>query len=234
MLKLLDDYNFYNNFNLKGRPMNVQMTKLSTITIISLLVFTTTASLCSAQEYSRKGKTELFGSIQTMASEQVEYSYPNALPLDRLPVTFDMDSTIVYGIGYGYNLSDHWNINTDLLFGSADTDVKIVGDSDVTVETVDMDYVLWDINVDYNIFKSRFTPLVTGGMGLMNFSIKTTSDAGEVHESDFSSNLGAGVRWDIRDNLLLKVIYRSTWTEVHNADNDLRFDSVSVSVAFMF
>jgi opacity protein-like surface antigen len=231
MLKRLDDYDFYNNFNLKGRPMNVQTTKLSTITIIILLVFTMTASLCSAQEWSRKGKSELFGTIQMMGSDTIEYSYPDALPLDRLPVTFDLDSTNVYGIGYGYNLSDHWNINSDLLFGSTDTDVKIV---DVTVETVDMDYVLWDINVDYNIFKSRFTPLVTGGIGLMNFSIKTTSDAGEVHESDFSSNLGAGVRWDIRDNLLLKVIYRSTWTEVHNADNDQRFDGVNVSVAYMF
>ena len=231
MLKCLDDYDFYNNFNLKGRPMNVQTTKLSTITIISLLVFTMTASLCSAQEWSRKGKSELFGTIQTMASEKVEYSYPDGLPLDVLPVKFDMDSTYLYGFGFGYNLSDHWNINTDLLFGSADTDVKII---DVTVETAEMDYVLWDINIDYNIFKSRFTPLVTGGIGLMDFGIDTTTHAGKVHESNYSSNLGAGVRWDIRDNLLLKVIYRSTWTEVNKADNDLRFDSVSLSVALMF
>ena len=231
MLKCLDDYDFYNNFNLKGRPMNVQTTKLSTITIISLLVFTMAASLCSAQEWSRKGKSELFGTIQTMASEKVEYSYPDGLPLDVLPVKFDMDSTILYGLGLGYNLSDHWNINTDLLFGSADTDVKV---ANVTVETADMDYVLWDINVDYNIWKRRFTPLVTSGIGLMNFSINTTSNAGEVHESDFSYNLGAGVRWDIKDNLLLKVIYRSTWTGLNNADNDQMFESVNVSVAYMY
>ena len=68
----------------------------------------------------------------------------------------------------------------------------------------------------------------------MNISIDTTTDAGNVHESNFSSNLGAGFRWDIEDNLLLKVIYRSTWTEVHNGDNDQRYDSISVSVACMF
>jgi len=206
--------------------MNVQTTKLSTITIISLLVFTMTASFCSAQEWSREGKTELFGTLQMIGSETVEYSFP-----DVLPVTFDMDSTIMYGFGFGYNLSDHWNINTDLLFGSADTDVKVPG---ATVETEDMDYILWDINIDYNIWKSRFTPLVTGGIGLMDFGIDTTSSAGKVHESNYSSNLGAGVRWDIRDNLLLKVIYRSTWTEVHDADNDQRYDSISVSLAHMF
>jgi len=231
MPKRLDDYDFYSNLNLKGRPMNVQTTKLSTITIISLLVFTMTANLCSAQEWSRKGKSELFGTLQMMGSETVEYSYPDALPLGALPVKFDMDSTILYGLGLGYNLSDHWNINTDLLFGSADTDVKV---ANVMVETADMDYVLWDINVDYNIWKRRFTPLVTSGIGLMNFSINTTSDAGEVHESDFSYNLGAGVRWDIKDNLLLKVIYRSTWTGLNNADNDQMFESVNVSVAYMY
>ena len=194
--------------------------------IASLLVFSMTASFCSAEEWSRKGKTELFGTLQMMGSETVEYSYPAALP-----VTFDMDSAIMYGFGFGYNLSDHWNINTDLLFGSADTDVKVSG---ATVETEDMDYILWDINIDYNIWKSRFTPLVTGGMGLMDFGIDTTSTAGKVHESNYSSNLGAGVRWDIRDDLLLKVIYRSTWTEVHDADNDQRFDSINVSLAYMF
>jgi opacity protein-like surface antigen len=226
MLKCLDDYDFYNNFNLKGRPMNVETTKLSKITILSLLIFTVTANICIAQKSGRKGKSELFGAIQSMSGDTVEYSFS-----DKLPVRFDIDSTTVYGIGYGYNLTDNWNINTDLLFGTADTDVQVVR---TTVETEDMDYVLWDINVDYNILKGRFTPLVTGGMGLMNFSIKTTSDAGEVHESDFSYNLGAGFRWDVTDNLLLKLIYRATWTELNNADNDQMFDGVSFSAAYMF
>jgi len=230
MPKRLDDYDFYKNFNLKGRLMNVQTTKLSAITIISLLVFTMTANLCSAQEWSRKGKTEFFGTLQTLGSETVNYSYP-----DVLPVKFDMDSAYVYGIGFGYNFTDHWNINTEMLFGSADTDVKIVHDTlDVTVDTADMDYILWDLNIDYNIWKSRFTPLITGGIGLMDICIDTTTQAGDVHESNFSYNLGAGVRWDVKDNLLLKLIYRSTWTEVHNADNDQRFDGLSVSVAYMF
>ena len=207
--------------------MNVKMTKLSTIIIISLLVFTMTASICSAEEYSRKGKAELFGAIQEMGSEEVEYPFTHILP-----VTIDIDSTTVLGIGYGYNLTDHWNVNTDLLFGSADADVQISG---LTVETEDMDYILWDINVDYNILKRRLTPLVTGGIGLMDFGIDTTAlGVGKVHESNFSYNLGAGIRWDVKDNLLLKVIYRSTWTELRDADADQRYDGVSVSVAYMF
>ena len=205
--------------------MNVKTTKLSTITIISLLIFTMTASLCSAEEWRRKGKTELFGTIQKMSSEEVKYPFTHILP-----VTIDIESTTVYGVGYGQNLTDHWNVNTDLLFGSADADVKIAG---ITAENVEMDYILWDINVDYNIFKSRLTPLVTGGIGFMDYSVNTRATGiGEVNESNFSYNLGAGVRWDVMDNLLLKVIYRSTWTEFD--DNDQRLEGVSLSVAYMF
>jgi len=214
--------------------MNVRTTKLMAITIISLIVFTITASLCNAQneqEWSRKGKTELFGTIQKMNSEEIVYPFT-----EILPVKLDIDSTTIYGIGYGHNLTDHWNINMDLLYGYADTDVKIVHDViDVTVGTEEMDYILWDINFDYNIFKSRFTPLITGGIGFMDFSINTkATGVGEVNDTSFSANLGAGVRWDIRDNILLKAIYRSTWTEFNDTDEDLRYEGVSVSVAYMF
>jgi opacity protein-like surface antigen len=190
-----------------------------------------TASFCNAQEYSRKGKTEVFGTIQQMSSEEVVYEFT-----DIFPVKLDIDSTTVYGIGYGQNLTDHWNINVDLLFGYADTDVKIVHEViDVKVASVEMDYILGDINVDYNIFKSRFTPLVTGGIGFMDYSISTTATGvGRVNDTDFSYNLGAGVRWDVKDNILLKLIYRSTWTEFSDADEDQRYDGISFSVAYMF
>ena len=206
--------------------MNVQTTKLSTITILCLSVFTVTAGVCSAQEWSREGKTEFFGMIQMLAGDDIDYSIE-----DELPVTLDLDDGIVYGIGLGYNMTDNWNLNTNLLFGSADADVKISGDK---AGTEDMDYFLWDINLDYNIWKERFTPLVTGGIGFMDFGIDPGGSLGEVDETDFSYNLGFGARWDVKDNLLLKLVYRSTWTELDDADGDQRFDSVSLSVGYMF
>lgn len=207
--------------------MNVRMTKLSNIIIISLLVFIMTAGICNAQEWSRKGKSEFFGTILWLGSDNADFSPPNFLP-----VRLDFDNTTVYGVGYGYNMTDNWNLNTDMLFGTADTDIKI---ADMKVGTEEMDYVLWNVNLDYNIFKSRLTPLVTGGIGFMNFSIDTnTTGVGEIHESNFSFNLGAGVRWDVEDNIFLKAIYKATWSEINHADNDQRFDGVSFSLAYMF
>ncbi|MBN2593019.1 MAG: porin family protein [Sedimentisphaerales bacterium] len=211
--------------------MNIKTSKLSTIAIISLLFFTMTAGICSAQGWSRKGKNELFGTIQMIGSEEIKYSFT-----DKLPVKLDIDSAPIYGIGYGYNITDHWNVNTDLLFGSADTDVQTIsGSGFITVETKDMDYVLWNVNLDYNIWKSCFTPLVTGGIGIMDFGIDTTATGVmKVHESNFSYNLGAGVRWEIEDNLLIKVMYRSTWTEFGDANQDLQYDSFCLNVAYMY
>jgi len=207
--------------------MNIRASKIPTVVIISLLVCTMTAGICNAQGWNRKGKTELFGNIQILGSEEVKYTFT-----DILPVKLDIDSTAIYGFGYGYNMTDHWNINTDLLFGSADTDVKIV---ETKAETVDMDYILFDINLDYNFWKSRFTPLVTGGVGIMDYSIDTTATGvGDVDESDFSYNLGAGIRWDIKDNLLLKMIYRSTWTDFDDADNKMQYNSFCINIAYMY
>ena len=207
--------------------MNNRTSKISTFVILSLFVIAMTASICSAQGWSRKGKTELFGMIQHIGSEEVKYTFPA-----MLPVTLDMDNAFIYGIGYGYNMTDHWNINADLVFGKVDTDVKV---NDVKVETEDMDYALFNVNLDYNFWKSRFTPLVTGGIGIMDFSVDTTTTGvGDVDESDFSYNLGAGIRWDVEENLFLKVIYRSTWTELDDADDDMQYDSFSLSIAYMF
>ena len=226
VMKLKNDYGYYNHINLKGTLMNVKISKISTIAIMTLLVFTM-MGVCSAQDWSRKGKTELFGTIQHIGSEEVKYTFPAALP-----VTLDMDNAFIYGIGYGYNMTDNWNINADLLLGSADTDVKV---SDVTVETKDMDYVLFDINLDYNFWKSRFTPLVTGGIGIMDFGIDTTNpDVGDVSDSAFSYNLGAGIRWDVKDNMFLKAVYRSTWTKFDDTDDDMQYDNFGLSIAYMF
>jgi len=227
-MKRVGDYDFYNHINLKGKLMNVKTSKFSTIAIISLLVFAMTASICNAQDWSRGGKSELFGMIQQIGSEEVKYKLPPAM----LPVSLDIDNAFVYGIGYGYNMNDHWNINADLLFGSADTDVKV---SNVTVETEDMDYVLFNVNLDYNLWKSRFTPLVTGGIGIMDFGIDTTAvGVGDVHDSDLSYNLGVGIRWDVEDNMFLKAVYRTTWSEFVDADADMEYDIFSLSVAYMY
>lgn len=179
------------------------------------------SSVCSAQEWNRKGKTDLYGIFQTMGGGNASGS----------GYDIDIDDTTVYGFGIGYNLDNHWNINTELLFGSTD----LAGTLGAASDTADADIVLWNVNLDYNILEDRLTPVVSGGIGIMNYN---GSGGGSVFstdfsESNFSYNFGAGLRYDITDNLMLKAMYRITWSEIENA-GDTDFDGVMVSIGYMF
>jgi len=194
--------------------MKVYTTKFYTITILSLLAFVMTSSVCSAQEWIRTGKTEIFGTFQTMGGGETS----------GLGVTVDFDDATVYGFGIGYNLDNHFNLNTDFLFGSTDFTATGFG---ATIEG-DVDLWLWNVNLDYNFFEDRLTPVVTGGIGLFGLSSEDSS------ESNFSYNLGFGGRWDISDNFAVKALYKFTWTALKDSDSNTRFDGVMVSLVYMF
>lgn len=183
---------------------------------LSLLAFVITPSVCKAQEWSRKGKGEIFGVIQTMSGDKTTFS-------GAYYETGEMDDTTAYGFGFGWNLNDHLNLNTDLLFGFTD----ITQTRGATTVTSDTDLFIWDINLDYNILKDRLTPMVTGGIGFIRFSGVVYDEVG------FSYNFGAGLRWDVRDNLSIKAMYRGTWTEWEYGDRML-LDGITVSIACMF
>ncbi|MHC4323451.1 MAG: porin family protein [Planctomycetota bacterium] len=215
--------------------MKVHSKKFSTIMILSLMAFVMTSAVCSAQGYSRSGKTEIFGMVQTVGSIDVKFDNVPGLPNN---FGFEIDSTNIYGIGAGFNATDHWNVNMDILFGSADGEFVIPG---MVIPpgfvSVDSDYFLWDINVDYNILADRLTPLVTAGIGIARMDLEATIPgviSESSSESNFSYNIGAGGRWDITDNILVKLIYRITWTQIEDANDKQEFEGVALSVAYMF
>ena len=195
--------------------MRNHTTKLSIVSIVSLLILVMTSGVCSAQD--RSGKTELFGTIQTMGGGDA----------DMTGLAFDFDDTTVYGFGIGINLDNHWNLNTDFLFGSTDIDVS---GPLATATKGDDDMWLWNVNLDYNIFEDPLTPLVTAGVGIFGHSGDFNNGA-SFSESNFSYNFGVGGRWDISDDMLLKVIYRITYTDLEHMDGP-DFDGVMVSFGF--
>lgn len=199
--------------------MKIYTKKPVTLVIPCLLALVMMSSVGIAQDYNRNGLSEIYGMFQTMSEDTVHET------ITGLNGPFTMDSTNIYGIGIGFNVTDHWNVNTDLLFGSTDATLILPG---IGSSTLDADLFLWDINVDYNIMAQRLTPLVTAGIGLYN-----VSDTG-VSETDFSYNFGAGGRWDVTDNILIKAVYRITWTELDDSDGKFQFDGISLSAGFKF
>lgn len=200
--------------------MNIQTTQRPTTIAASLFILTIAFTACNAQEFTRKGQTEICGVFQTMSSETLTSSN-----VFGWPITADLDSTMLFGVGIGHNITDHWNINTDILYGKQDWTVNQFGFWPVTN---DFTLYLFDVNVDYNIFKGPLTPLVTGGIGVMNIR------GNGANETDFSYNVGAGARWDISEQFLLKIIYRIMWTDIEDADNTAQFGGINVNFGFKF
>lgn len=199
--------------------MKVYAKKFTIIIVLSLLVFVMASSVSSAQEYSRQGQGEFFGILQTLNGGEATAS-------DRW---VEFDDTIAYGIGIGGNITDHWNVSMDFLFGSTDL---VPGGPAATATDGDTNLWLWDINVDYNILNQRLTPVVTGGIGLLGVSGDFNNGA-DFSESNFSYNLGAGGRYDVTDQIFVKLLYKKIWTDLESMDGP-DFDGITLNVGYKF
>lgn len=199
------------------------------------MLFVVASNECMAQEeeleqeqpvakaWSRAGKLEIYGLVQFMGGDTAR---------GEQGVTVELDDTVAGGFGGGYNFSDYLNLNSTLWFSSADykeSESGTIPGGWYSLEvTGDASLFGWDVNLDYNILKSRLTPMATVGIGLIN-----VSPSGFQSETEFSYNLGAGLRWDATDHLLVKVLYKPTWTDLEHTST-FQFDGVSVSIGFIF
>lgn len=189
------------------------------IAAFSLIFAVTISAECMAQGMGRAGRMEIFAVGQTMSDDSTS----------GLGLTIELDDTAMGGFGLGYNFNDHLNLNTAVYFGEID----ITGTASPWYR-VDSDASLWswDINLDFNVLNTSFTPVLTAGLGF--FSFDGHFDGLDFGETDFSYNVGAGLRWDVADHLLLKLLYKPTWTKLEDTDSRVRFDTVSLSIGYIF
>jgi opacity protein-like surface antigen len=185
-----------------------------------ILILGMLCSLCGAEDWNRRGRLEIFATGQQINGDSTTAS--------DAPFTIELDDTVVFGLGLGYNFTEHVNFNADMLFGSTDIIARGFG---VTVQD-SSDLIAADLNLDVNILKKRFTPYITGGIGFINF--QGGSGQLEFNETDFSYNLGAGLRWEATKHLLIKAFYRGTWTKLEDTDDAVLLDGVNLSIGYIF
>jgi opacity protein-like surface antigen len=193
--------------------------KIMSLTTIclSILVLIMTSAVCSAQEWNRMGRGEFFVLGQQM----------NGDTTTGLGLQLGVDDTVAGGLGIGFNFQEYLNMNMDMYFGNTDLTASGYG----FTFREDSDVFGMDFNIDCNFLKSRFSPLISGGIGFINFH----DDRGyDFNETDFSYNLGVGFRFDVTDNFLVKGIYKFTWTELEGTADPILLDGVSLSMGFIF
>jgi hypothetical protein len=189
--------------------------------IIAVLLVMAGASSVFGEEkpWSRAYRTEVYGICQILGRDAVSAQNESGM--------IYTDTTPVYGGGIGVNFTDHLNLNTEIMLGWMDgKDTSPYWEHDVRYEN-DSIY-LWNVNLDYNILKSRITPVISGGVGVLGYN-----GDNNVHEVHFAGNVAGGIRWDVTDRFAVRVLYRSTWWEMEYADDPSQFDGVTASVIWM-
>jgi opacity protein-like surface antigen len=190
---------------------------------VGALLVAIAVSTAQAEEkpWSRAYRGELYPIIQMLSGDTVTGFNGT--------VQSKTEDSLAFGAGMGLNLTDHLNVNTDLLAGHIDTVASIPQVAGAEAD-IGLTAWLWHANLDYNILKSRLTPLVTGGLGF----VKIQAHPENIDETRFSYNVGVGGRWDIADRLALRVTYRWTWTKIEDADDPFLFKGVAANLIFMF
>jgi opacity protein-like surface antigen len=55
-----------------------------------------------------------------------------------------------------------------------------------------------------------------------------------ISETDFAYDAGAGLRWDITNNMFAKLIAKATWTRYHDFNDRERYEGVFFSIGWKF
>ena len=136
----------------------------------------------------------------------------------------ELSDNTAFGFGTGLNL-DKFNLNIDFIFGS--TVVRMNNKS------LDSKLFFFDANLDYSFFDCAVTPMVTAGIGSISFS-DSFVQVKNLSETDFSYNIGFGLKYTFFDNYLVKGLYRATWTKLKETDNSILFNGISVDLGYVF
>src|SRR5436190_3689034 len=125
------------------------------IPLISLAGFLSSAA---AEDFHRAGMSEIGGIFQGTFGETVDGS------INGTRGNLKLDDLFAGGINFGYNITDHLNVNTDMLF--TDVDLRFSGGGFSLHD--DAPAILWTVNLDYYILPTRFTPYLSAGVGLVS------------------------------------------------------------------
>jgi opacity protein-like surface antigen len=185
----------------------------------------------ATEKFERAEKTELYGIGQYLHSEDITFKGPFG------DTKFKMDDTGLGGLGVAYHFNDFLAVHADFMFGN----VQFSGDAPLRSGgsfRIEQDAFITTgrFNLDYNIINRRITPFVTAGLGYQYLETElkqlppvTTcwwdpwwgwvcaSSHPYVSELYFTWNAGAGVRWNITDEIFIKAMAGATWLQYSGA-----------------
>lgn len=196
--------------------------------VIAASVVCTQAQIPWATEaFSRKNKIEVYGLGQYLHSEDTTFNGPYGEN-----VTMKIDDTGLGGVGMAYHFSDFFSVHSDFMFGGATLHSQ--GPDGTEVAPSQSAYLQTGrVNLDYNMINRRLTPVLTAGIGYQFLEIDSEQtyyyqgyhggwyqiESSYYYETDFTWNVGAGFRWNVTDQLFIKVMGGAQWLQYSDAKN---------------
>ena len=118
------------------------------------------------------------------------------------------ESTILYGLGIGYKLTD--SISVDINFQHGKTQYKESSPDDTTMQKIKITTGFINANYIFNFYK-RIKPYLTGGIGISkNHSGDFDQDPTFKGSSqiDFAWNIGTGLQYELNKSFTIDFGYR--------------------------
>lgn len=196
---------------------------------------------------SRDGRWE--GSVILAFQTGLDQSYEGGSELS-------VDSTMGWGLSFAWNWTDKWNLSYRYQSTKPDYTALVVPDED-SIEVPrtiahEMSKSTHQFNVTYNFSRKAFTPFVVAGVGWskLDSNVPTTAVPGvgcwwdpwwgyicfadwkTYKTSQFTYNLGAGLRWDINNMLFTKASYVREFLSSDNGSINL--DTAVLELGLMF
>lgn len=166
----------------------------------------------------------------------------------------DIDSSIGWGINIGWNWTEKWNLAYRYVSTKPDYLAVIVPeDPELLQQTFEqkLSKTSHQLNVTYNFFEGAFTPFVLGGIGWTKLDSNVITGGPDLGcwwdpwwgyicfadwetftTSEFTYNLGLGVRWDINNAIYTRAAYTREFISLKNGKLD--FDMATLEVGLMF
>lgn len=228
---------------------------LKRFSLIALLILISSSVLAQydhprkklSKSGSRDGRWE--GSVILAYQTGLDQSYEGGSELS-------VDSTMGWGFSFAWNWTEKWNLSYRYQSTKPDYTALVVPEegSIEVPRTIahEMSKSTHQFNVTYNFSRKAFTPFVVAGIGWskLDSNVPTTAVPGvgcwwdpwwgyicfadwKTYEtSQFTYNLGAGVRWDINNMLFTKASYVREFLSAENGSINL--DTAVLELGLMF
>jgi opacity protein-like surface antigen len=222
------------------------------VLFVLLVVFSSTVL---AQYDNPRKKRSAAGSRDTRFETSVILAFQNGLDeTSEGGSELDVDSTTGWGVNIGWNWTAKWNLAYRFISTSPKYFALIVPeDPEILPVPVEhkMSKLSHQLNVTYNFSEKAFTPFVLAGIGWTKIDSNVPTGGVEggcwwdswwgyicfadwktFDTSEFTYNLGLGVRWDINNAIYTRAAYSREFISLKNGSLD--FDTAILELGLMF